>query len=80
MRGFLDKKFQAFVHRGDTSNFRENTLEAFKDANNLGFNYLETDLRKKKDNKIVTFHDKDLERVCGRKIKLNEINFAELNK
>ena len=80
MGGFLDKNFQAFVHRGDTSNFRENTIEAFRDSKDLGFNYLETDLRKTKDNKIVTFHDKDLERVCGRKIKINEINFEELNK
>ena len=80
MGGFLDKNFHAFVHRGDTSTFRENTIEAFKDSENLGFNYLETDLRETKDNKIVTLHDEDLERVCGKKIKINEINFEELNK
>ena len=36
MEGFLNTNFQAFVHRGNTKNFRENTIEAFQDAKDLG--------------------------------------------
>ena len=79
MGSFLDTNFQAFVHRGNTKNFRENTKEAFQDAKNLGFQYLETDLRETKDKKIITFHDPDFERVCGEKIKVIDIDQTKLN-
>ena len=79
MGSFLDTNFQAFVHRGNTKNFRENTKEAFQDAKNLGFQYLETDLRETKDKKIITFHDPDFERVCGEKIKVIDIDHKKLN-
>ena len=62
MGGFLNTNFQAFVHRGNTKNFRENTKEAFQDAKNLGFQYLETDLR---ETKLVTLLSMKAEdRVC----------------
>ena len=79
MGGFLNTNFQAFVHRGNTKNFRENTIEAFQDAKDLGFQYLETDLRETKDKKIITFHDPDFERVCGEKIKVIDIDHTKLN-
>lgn len=79
MGSFLDTNFQAFVHRGDTKNFRENTIEAFQDAKKLGFQYLETDLRETRDKKIITFHDADFERVCGEKIKVTDIDHTKLN-
>ena len=79
MGSFLDTNFQAFVHRGHTKKFRENTIEAFQEAKNLGFNYLETDLRKTKDGKIITFHDADVKRVCGDNIKVFDIDHKRLN-
>ncbi len=48
MGEFLASNFQAFVHRGNAKFFRENTIEAFKSAKEIGFNYLETRF---KDNK-----------------------------
>ena len=64
MGEFLASNFQAFVHRGNAKSFRENTIEAFQSAKEIGFNYLETDLRITKDDKIITFHDPDLLRTC----------------
>ena len=55
MHSFLKSKFQGFVHRGDASNYVENTLEAFKSAKSLGYHYIETDLRETKDGKVITF-------------------------
>ena len=57
MHPFFSSSFQPFVHRGNSVNFTENTLEAFQDAVNLGYKYIETDLRMTKDGEIVTFHD-----------------------
>ena len=52
---FFSSSFQPFVHRGNSVNFTENTLEAFQAAVNLGYKYIETDLRMTKDGEIVTF-------------------------
>ena len=78
MHPFLKSKFQGFVHRGDTSNFIENTLEAFKSANELGYKYLETDLRETKDGKIITFHDPNLKRITGSNVTINHTSLSEI--
>ena len=65
MHPFFSSSFQPFVHRGNSVNFTENTLEAFQDAVNLGYKYIETDLRMTKDGEVVTFHDESIYRVSG---------------
>ena len=80
MGEFLASNFQAFVHRGNAKFFRENTIEAFKSAKEIGFNYLETDLRITKDDKIITFHDPSLLRTSGQNIQLTDINYKDLNR
>ena len=60
MHPFFSSSFQPFVHRGNSVNFTENTLEAFQDAVNLGYEYIETDLRMTKDGEVVTFHDESI--------------------
>lgn len=57
----------AFAHRGGTSAAPENSLRAFADAVNLGYQYLETDVHATSDGVLVAFHDNDLERTCGEK-------------
>ena len=80
MGEFLASNFQAFVHRGNAKFFRENTIEAFKSAKEIGFNYLETDLRITKDDQIITFHDPNLLRTFGQNIQLIDINYKDLNR
>ena len=77
---FLASNFQAFVHRGNTKFFRENTIEAFQSAKEIGFNYLETDLRVTKDDEIITFHDPGLLRTSGQNIQLTDKTHKELNR
>lgn len=78
MHLFLKSKFQGFVHRGDASNYVENTLEAFKSAKSLGYHCIETDLRETKDGKVITFHDKNLKRITGSNVAINRSNLSDI--
>ena len=78
MHPFFDTSFQPFIHRGNSINFTENTLEAFQDAVSLGYRYIETDLRMTKDGVIVTFHDESIYRVSGEKKNISDLTYEEL--
>lgn len=68
----------AFSHRGFAPNGEENTLKAFGAAVELGFGYLETDVRASKDGVLMVFHDEDLRRLAGDNRKVSECTAAEL--
>ena len=76
---YLNSNFAAFAHRGGANDFVENTLEAFEQSINLGFKYIETDVRATKDNKLVIFHDPDLKRMLNLEIDISSINYDELS-
>lgn len=67
-------------HRGYCRRFTENTLSAFREAVAEGFRHLETDLRLSSDRQVVLFHDEDLVRIAGKKIKISEESLADLQK
>lgn len=69
----------AFSHRGFAPDGAENTLKAFAAAHDLGFGYLETDVRATRDGVLVVFHDEDLARLAGEKRKLADCTMAELS-
>ncbi|MFF2606807.1 glycerophosphodiester phosphodiesterase family protein [Arthrobacter koreensis] len=50
-------------HRGFSPDGLENTLAAFQAAVDLGFGYLETDVRTTSDGVLMAFHDETLDRV-----------------
>lgn len=52
-----------FAHRGDSSNYPENTMLSFEKAIEIGANGIELDVHKTKDNKLVIIHDEDIERT-----------------
>lgn len=67
-------------HRGVKKKYTENTLNAFEAAKNSGFNHLETDIRMTSDQQPVLFHDPDLHRLLGKKLKIASLSRAELTK
>ena len=77
---YQSKPFVALSHRGNSNKYVENSFEAFKSVVDMGFEYIETDLRKTLDNEIVTFHDRDLKRLFNINLKVENLTFAEINK
>lgn len=71
---------QWISHRGYYKHQVENTLGAFDEAVNLGFDRLETDLRITKDGHLVLCHDTNLERLGGPKEDIWTLTRNELQK
>jgi glycerophosphoryl diester phosphodiesterase len=68
------------AHRGlhtDNEIVPENSMLAFQNAKNSGY-AMEFDIHITKDNQIVVFHDKTLQRMCGVNIDVEEANFDEI--
>lgn len=68
------------AHRGGGWHHPENTMQAFKHAVELGCHMLEMDVHMTKDKKLILCHDGDLSRICGKKLRVSDLNFAELPK
>ena len=66
------------AHRGDVTNAPENTISAFKSAVELGADGIELDVRLTKDEKLVVFHDRRLERTTTGAGAVNHFNRAEV--
>ena len=73
-------KFIPFAHRGGSLESTENTLDSFQHSINLGYEYIETDVRHTRDNKLVVFHDEDLKRLCNEEIKISDMEYEDLKK
>jgi glycerophosphoryl diester phosphodiesterase len=57
----------------------ENTLAAFRNAVDLGFRYLETDVHVSRDGVVYAFHDANLHRMTGRPALLRDLTSDELD-
>ena len=69
---------KVFAHRGLSSLFPENTIEAFKEALKYKIDGIETDIQLTKDGKMVIFHDETLERTTNGKGFLKDYTLEEL--
>jgi glycerophosphoryl diester phosphodiesterase len=68
------------AHRGFAAEAPENTLLAFAKALAAGATHLETDVRASVDGVAVLSHDKDLLRLAGRSVRIDQLRFRELNR
>ena len=70
-----------YAHRGlfDNKRIVENTINAFKKALIENLN-IELDIRTTKDNKIIVFHDCNIERLTGINRLVKDMTYDELSK
>jgi glycerophosphoryl diester phosphodiesterase len=69
----------AFAHRGGSREAPENTWEAFRLAQGLGYRYIETDVHATSDGVVVTVHDPDLARTAERSGLVREMSWSDLS-
>ena len=69
---------KAFAHRGGALEAPENTIEAFRYADSLGFQYFETDAQLTADGIPIAFHDPRIDRVTDQTGAISEMSWAEL--
>ena len=67
------------AHRGNSIDFEENTLDAFKSAlESDKYTFIEFDVQYSKDNKIVVFHQNDQYHIPKQWVEISELNYNEL--
>ena len=70
----------AVAHRGASGYRKENTLDAFKYAVELGARAIELDVRKTKDDVIVVIHDATIRNSSGKKQNISALTLSQLKK
>jgi len=74
--GFLTNGVTA--HRGNSGEYPECTMPAFRSALALGVDWIELDLFRSKDGKLVVIHDRSTGRVGDRNLEVVNSTYAEL--
>ena len=69
---------QIYAHRGNMSQYPENTMEAFQSAINLKCPWIELDIQQTKDGHLVVTHDESSKRVTGVDTIISQANYGEL--
>jgi len=70
----------ALAHRGGSREAPENSLAAFSHAVDLGFKYLELDVRATSDGRVMVFHDATLNRVTDGFGRISALPYSEVRK
>ncbi|MCM3401698.1 glycerophosphodiester phosphodiesterase family protein [Cytobacillus oceanisediminis] len=72
--------FQSIAHRGASALAPENTLAAFEKAIELGFDYIELDVRLSKDKQLVVIHDANVMRTTDGEGLIEDLTVKEIKK
>ena len=75
---FYTGKLTLIAHRGVADKAPENTMASAARAKELGFTFVELDLKQSRDQRFYLFHDRDSRRLFGRDIRLSNYSLAEL--
>ena len=75
---FQKDLFIGLSHRGNSKKFIENSFEAFNSVIQMGYKYIETDLRMTLDGEVIAFHDPDLKRLFNLDLQVNDLTFNEI--
>ena len=70
--------FIGLSHRGNSKNFIENSFEAFNSVIQMGYKYIETDLRMTLDGEVIAFHDPNLRRLFNLDLWVKDLTFNEI--
>lgn len=68
----------ALAHRGFSREGAENTLDAFRAARDLGYEWVETDVNTTSDGVVLSFHDDTLDRVTGRSGEVSNLTWEQI--
>jgi len=72
--------YQSIAHRGASGYAPENTVASFEKAVELGFDFIELDVRLSKDGKLVVIHDADLSRTTNGNGFVKDLTVPELKR
>ncbi len=72
--------FKVVAHRGRGGRYPGNTLKAIEEAIRLGVDFIEVDVRRSRDGKLVLWHDDTLEKVIHKPRDVGEEDYSELKK
>ena len=76
----LGKETEVTAHRGGSLDFPENTMAAFRGAEEAGADWIELDIQQTKDRKIVISHDTNVLRVTGVNRDIIDMTYEEISK
>ena len=66
------------AHRGWSTVYPENTMEAFRAAIDLGVDQIETDVRVTRDGELVLIHDETVDRTTNGSGRVIDMTLSEL--
>lgn len=74
----INSQIKVVAHRGLSSKYPENTLIAYEAALQLNIDYLEIDIHKTADNKLVVIHDDSVDRTSNGTGKIKDYTMEQL--